>query len=58
MTSPLQGFIYAIDQIRNIEGLGDEISRSIPAGLLNILRGAVRCDNNDLNIGIIFFDLL
>jgi hypothetical protein len=58
MTSPLQGFVNAIDQIRNIERLGDEISRSILASLFNILRGAVSGDNNDLNIGIIFLDLL
>lgn len=58
MISLLQRFIYATDQIGNVEGLGDEFARSIPAGILNILRGVVRCDNEDLNIGIIFFDLL
>jgi len=56
--SLLQGFFYAMDQIGNVEGLGDEITRSVLAGILNILWGAVGRDDDDLNVRIILFDLL
>ena len=57
MAPPFNRLADGIDEVGGIEGLDDEVACPVADGFLMILLGPVGGYDNDLNIGIAFFDL-